>query len=54
MANAVMSAPGVVLALTSEEDGFAGSRAIGLVMAAVAAPAAAVLADRLFRRRATS
>ena len=54
VANAVMSAPGVVLALTSEEDGFAGSRAIGLVMAAVAAPAAAVLADRLFRRRAIS
>ena len=50
-ASAIMSAPGVVLALTSEEDGFAGSRAIGLVMAAVAAPAAAVLADRLFRRR---
>lgn len=51
VANAVMSAPGVVLALTSEEDGFAGSRAIGIVLAAIAAPATAVLADRLFRKQ---
>ena len=50
LAGVVMSAPGVVLALTSEDDGFTGSKAIGIVMATVGAPAAAVLADRLFRR----
>jgi len=50
VANAILSAPGVVLALTTEEDGFSGSRGLGIVMATVGAPAAAVLADRLFRR----
>ncbi|MCY3677268.1 MAG: TonB-dependent receptor plug domain-containing protein [Gemmatimonadetes bacterium] len=50
VANAIVSAPGVVLALTTEEDGFSGSRGLGIVMATVGAPAAAVLADRLFRR----
>ncbi len=45
----IMAAPGVVLALTSDEDGFTGSRAIGIVMATVGAPVAAVVADRLFR-----
>lgn len=51
VASAVVSAPGIVLALTNEEDGFTGSRAIGVFMTVVAAPVAAVLADRLFRRR---
>lgn len=50
VAGAILSAPGVVLALTSEEDGFSGSRGLGIIMASVVAPAAAVLADRLFRR----
>lgn len=50
LAGAVLSVPGIVLALTSEEDGFSGSKAIGIVMATAAAPAAAALADRLFRR----
>ena len=50
LAGVVMSAPGVVLALTSEDDGFTGSKAIGIVMATVGAPVAAVLTDRLFRR----
>ena len=50
VAGAILSAPGVVLALTSEQDGFSGSRGLGIIMASVAAPAAAVLADRLFRR----
>ena len=50
VAGAILSAPGVVLALTSEEDGFSGSRGLGIIMASVAAPAAVVLADRLFRR----
>ncbi len=49
LAGTIMAAPGVVLALTSDEDGFTGSRAIGIVMATVGAPVAAVLADRLFR-----
>ena len=52
VASATMSAPGIVLALTTDEDGFTGSRAIGAFMAVVVAPVAAVLADRLFRRRA--
>lgn len=50
VAAAVMALPGMVLALTSDEDGFAGSKALGLAMASVGAPAAAALADRLFRR----
>ena len=50
VASAILSAPGVVLALTTDEDGFSGSRGLGIVMATVGAPAAAVLADRLFRR----
>ncbi len=50
VASAILSAPGVVLALTTEEDGFTGSRGLGIIMATVGAPAAAVLADRLFRR----
>ncbi len=49
VAGTIMSAPGVVLALTSEDDGFSGSKMIGIVMATVGAPVAAVLADRLFR-----
>ena len=49
VAGTIMAAPGVVLALTSDEDGFTGSRAIGIVMATVGAPVAAVVADRLFR-----
>ncbi len=50
VAAAVMALPGMVLALTNDEDGFAGSKALGLTMATVGAPAAAALADRLFRR----
>ncbi len=50
VAAAIMSAPGVVLALTTEADGFSGSRAIGGTMFILGAPAAAVAADRLFRR----
>lgn len=50
VAAAIVSAPGLVLALTSEDDGFAGSKALGLAMATLGAPAAAALADRLFRR----
>ncbi len=50
IAGTIMAAPGIALALTDEEDGFPGSAEIGFVMAAVAAPAATVAADRLFRR----
>ena len=50
VAGAIMATPGVVLALTSEEDGFGGSRGIGIFMATVGAPAAVVLANRVFRR----
>ena len=49
VAGTIMAAPGVVMALTTREDGFTGSRAIGIVMATVGAPVAAVVADRLFR-----
>lgn len=50
VAAAVLSVPGLILALTSEQDGFAGSKALGVAMATLGAPAAAALADRLFRR----
>lgn len=50
VAAAVVSVPGLVLALTGEQDGFTGSKALGLAMASLGAPAAAMLADRLFRR----
>ena len=50
VAGTLMAAPGIVLALTSHEDGFPGSTEIGAVMAIVGAPLATVVADRLFRR----
>ena len=50
VAGAVMAAPGIVLAVSNDDDGFPASTEIGVVMAMVAAPVAAVLADRLFRR----
>ncbi len=50
VAAAVFSAPGIVLAVAEEEDGFTGSEAAGLALAVLAAPVAAVVADRLFRR----
>lgn len=46
----ILSVPGVILAMTSEQDGFGGSRGIGAVLMGIGAPAAAVAADRLFRR----
>ena len=50
IASMVMAVPGVILALTNEEDGFGGSTGLGVAMMAVGAPIAAVAADRLFRR----
>ncbi len=50
VAGTIMVTPGIVLALTSEEDGFPGSTGIGVLMTAVGAPVATVVADRLFRR----
>lgn len=49
-AGTIMAAPGIVLALTGEEDGFPGSTGIGILMTVVGAPLATVVADRLFRR----
>ncbi|MYI07190.1 MAG: TonB-dependent receptor plug domain-containing protein [Gemmatimonadetes bacterium] len=48
-AGAILSAPGIVLALTDGDDGFTGSTEIGIFMAVVGAPVASVLADRWFR-----
>ena len=50
VAGSVMAAPGIVLALTSDEDGFPASTEIGVFMALIGAPVATVVADRLFRR----
>lgn len=50
IASLIMTAPGIVLSVTNEEDGFSGSQGLGLLMAGVGAPLAAVAADRLFRR----
>ena len=50
VAGTIMAAPGIVLALTDDEDGFPGSTGIGVFMTVVGAPVAAVVADRLFRR----
>lgn len=50
-AGAIVAAPGIVLALTDEGDGFTGSTEIGIFMAVVGAPVASVLADRWFRSR---
>ena len=48
-AGAILSVPGIVLALTDDEDGFTGSTEIGVFMVVVGAPVASVLADRWFR-----
>ena len=48
-ASAILSVPGIVLALTDDDDGFAGSTEIGVFMVMVGAPVASVLADRWFR-----
>ena len=50
-AGAILSVPGIVLALTNDEDGFTGSTEIGVFMVVVGAPVASVLADRWFRGR---
>lgn len=50
VAGTIMAAPGIVLALTDNEDGFPGSTGIGVFMTVVGAPLATVFADRLFRR----
>ncbi len=50
VAGTIMAAPGIVLALTDDDDGFPGSSGIGVFMTVVGAPVAAVAADRLFRR----
>ena len=49
-AGIIVAVPGIVLALTGEDDGFTGSTEIGIFMAVVGAPVASVLADRWFRR----
>lgn len=46
----ILSVPGVILAMTSETDGFGGSKGIGAVLMGIGAPVAAVAADRLFRK----
>ena len=48
-AGAILSVPGIVLALTDDEDGFTGSAEVGVFMVVVGAPVASVLADRWFR-----
>ena len=48
-AGAILSVPGIVLALTDDEDGFTGSAEAGVFMVVVGAPVASVLADRWFR-----
>ena len=50
VAGTIMAAPGIVLAVTGDDDGFPGSTEIGVFMTVVGAPLAAVFADRLFRR----
>ena len=50
VAGSIMAAPGIVLAITSDKDGFPASTEIGFFMAALGAPIATVLADRLFRQ----
>jgi len=45
-----MAAPGIVLAVTGDKDGFPASTEIGIFMALIGAPVATVVADRLFRR----
>ena len=50
VAGSIMAAPGIVLAITSDKDGFPASTEIGVVMAVLGAPIATVVADRLFRR----
>lgn len=47
---AAMAIPGVILSMSGEEDGFGGSRTMGVVMVSVGAPLLAVSADRLIRR----
>ncbi len=49
LAAGMVGVPGLVLALTDEESGFSGSRGLGIALLTVGAPAASVLADRLFR-----
>lgn len=50
VAGSIMAAPGIVLAITSDKDGFPASTEIGVFMAVLGAPIATVVADRLFRR----
>jgi len=49
IASMIMTTPGIVLSVANEEDGFTGSRGLGVFMIGVGAPVAAVAADRLFR-----
>lgn len=50
VAGSIMAAPGIVLAITNDKDGFPASTEIGVIMAVLGAPVATVVADRLFRR----
>jgi len=50
VAGSIMAAPGIVLAVTGDKDGFPASTEIGIFMALIGAPVATVVADRLFRR----
>ena len=49
MVASLVAIPGLVLSLTNEEDGFAGSDVLGIALLGIAVPLATTLADRIFR-----
>ena len=49
MSATLVAVPGFILSLTTEDDGFGGSRTAGEVLLAVGVPIAVTVADRLFR-----
>jgi hypothetical protein len=50
LATSLIAVPGLVLALTTTEDGFGGSDFLGKAFVVVGVPASATLADWMFRR----
>ena len=54
MSATLVAVPGFILALTTEDDGFGGSRTAGGVLLAVGVPFAATVADRGFRELRSS
>lgn len=50
VASSFLAAPGLILSLTSSEDGFTGSGVLGNLLLGLGVPLAATFADRMFRK----